>query len=106
MIDTEVVGDDGDGCKYAGVKNAWIEKKQGSEVEVFVNRKQGQLLHLTLPRKLLWILKSCTVYCWNSIIEIFGDLNDNSLRRTLVIEDHPELWIGHCDTDRVPTMGQ
>ncbi|WP_194976400.1 hypothetical protein [Aquiflexum lacus] len=93
MIDTEVVSDEDDGCKYAGVKNAWIEKKKKPEVDVFVNRKKGQLDYspepLTEEPLDLKILYSILLEFDNC--DVFGDLNDNSLRRSITVDEHPEL---------------
>lgn len=93
MIDTEVVSIGDDGCKYAGVKNAWIEQKKHQEVNVYVNRKKGQLDFIPEPLSIepldLKILYSILLEF--DSCDIFGDLNDNSLRRSITVEEHPDL---------------
>lgn len=96
MIDVEVHNPGDTGCEYAGVKNAWIEKAPGQEVDVYVDRQESRLAYdpavsgqLPLDLKILH----------NVLLEFdkcdrYGDLNENKIVKDFTLLEHtpePEL---------------
>lgn len=96
MIDVEIHDPADPGCKYAGVKNAWIEKVTDPEADIYVNKKESKLvyepvkqgddpLNLKILHNILLEFDRC---------ETYGDLNDNKIISDLTITEHaadPEL---------------
>jgi hypothetical protein len=92
MIDVDVHDKNSADCKHVGVKNAWIEKSKSNEIPIYVHQKESKLSYLPDPSvsgqsqldigilyDILLEFEKCDGY---------GDLNENSLTRNLVIEEH------------------
>lgn len=90
MIDVAVEGPEPE-CRKVGVKNAWIEKASGPELDVFVDKTTSKLLYSPakptdkpLDLKILY-----NVLLEFGTCDTFGDLNENKLVRDFVIASHP-----------------
>jgi hypothetical protein len=92
MIDVDVYDSENEDCKHVGVKNAWIEKSKSNEIPIYVHKNESKLSYLpdaSVPGQspldigilydILLEFEKCDEY---------GDLNENSLTRNLVIEEH------------------
>lgn len=92
MIDVDLHDDSHKNCKHVGVKNAWIEKSKSNEIPVYVHKKESKLgyspdplikgqdrLDIGILYDILLEFEKCDEY---------GDLNENSLTRNLVIKEH------------------
>ncbi len=100
MMDVEVVDDTDEECKYAGVKNAWIEPAENAEHKIYVNHSKSELSldEVPLPSgedQDCYDVKAL----YNVLFEFdacdrYGDLNSNTIEKELVIYEHdsePEL---------------
>ena len=96
MIDVEVYDPSNPDCDQVGVKNAWIEKAQKSEIDIYVDKDNSELvfdpintgdlpLDLKILHNVLLEFNDCPA---------FGDLNENKIDDDLTIIEHipePEL---------------
>jgi hypothetical protein len=80
--------------EHVGIKNAWIEKAKSNEIPVYVHKDESKLSYepdLAIPGQQpldIGILYEILLEFEKS--NEFGDLNENSLTRTLIIENHPD----------------
>jgi len=92
MIDVDVFDSENEDCKHVGVKNAWIEKSKSNEIPVFVHKNESELSFLPDPsvpgQKPLEIGILYDILLEFEKCGEYGDLNENSLIRNLVIEEH------------------
>lgn len=92
LIDVDVDDPDNPECAHVGVKNAWIEKSKGNEIPVYVHKQDSKLsyhpdpmdpgqapLEIGILYDILLEFEKCDEY---------GDLNENSISNSLVIEEH------------------
>lgn len=91
MIDVEVHDAADTDCPYAGVKNAWIEKAQKPEVDVFVDNVHSVLTYdpVTPGQSPLELRQLYKVLLEFDECDTYGDLNDNKIIRDLTILQHP-----------------
>jgi len=95
LIDVDAFDPLNENCQHVGIKNAWIEKSPENEIPVFVHKSDSKLsfdpdpslpasgqspLDIGILYDILLEFEKCDEY---------GDLNENSITRTLVIKDHP-----------------
>ncbi len=92
LIDVDIHDPINPDCPHVGVKNAWLEKSKSNEIPVFVHKNESKLSYDPDPanpgQKPLDI-----GFLYDILLEFekcseFGDLNENSLTRNLVIENH------------------
>ncbi|MGD9928920.1 MAG: hypothetical protein AB7U05_02780 [Mangrovibacterium sp.] len=98
LIDVDVHDPANAECKHVGVKNAWMEQSKQNEIPVYVHKKESSLsyeadpLYVPAPGEtnqppleigilydILLEFEKCDAY---------GDLNENTLHKELVIEEH------------------
>jgi hypothetical protein len=93
LIDVEVVDEEEKGCRYAGVKNAWIRKSDMAEEEIFVNTKESLLSLDPVSGK-----EEQESYYVKTLYDVllefdeckkFGDLNENTIEEDFVLYEHP-----------------
>ncbi|SMO71799.1 hypothetical protein [Fodinibius sediminis] len=93
LIDVEVVDKEDEGCRYAGVKNAWLQKSDEAEEEIFVNTKDSQLSLDPVSGKgeqeSYYIKTLYDVLLEFDECEKFGDLNENTIEEEFVLYEHP-----------------
>ena len=91
-VDTHIVNNEK--IEHVGVKNAWIEKAKSNEIPVYVHKDESKLSYdpdPTVPgQKPLDIGILYDILLEFEKSEEYGDLNENSLTRTLVIENHSD----------------
>jgi hypothetical protein len=93
LIDVDTHNSAGGNCKHVGVKNAWIEKAKSNEIPFYVHKDESKLSYG--PDPLVPGQKPLEIgFLYDILLEFekcdeYGDLNENSLSRTLVIENHP-----------------
>jgi len=79
-------------CQHIGVKNAWIEKSKINEIPVYVHKNESKLSYqpdLSVPdQQPLDIGILYDVLLEFEKCDQYGDLNENSIARTLVIDEH------------------
>ncbi len=92
LIDVDIYNLTDTSCKHIGVKNAWIEKSKMNEIPVYVHKKESKLdfmpdpeitnqlpLEIGILYDILLEFEKC---------EKYGDLNENSITKSLVIQEH------------------
>lgn len=92
VVDETVADDDQDTCKYAGIKNAWINRSSNAEHEIFVNHGKSELSLDPVPS----VSEQDSYYVkglFDVLLEFdkcdqFGDLNANAIDEDLVIYEH------------------
>jgi len=104
LIDIDLEVPSNKNCKHVGIKNAWLEKSERLAIPVYVHPKESKLSYETCPsytptakkptqppldigilHDILLEFEKCDEY---------GDLNENSLSKTLVLKEfslHPIL---------------
>lgn len=91
-VDTHIVQNEELG--HVGIKNAWIDKSKSNEIPVYVHKDESKLSYDPDPsvpgQKLLDIGILYDILLEFEKSEKYGDLNENSLTRTLIIENHPD----------------
>lgn len=92
MIDVDIFDSSETDCQHVGVKNAWIEKSKSNEIPVYVHKGESKLSYLPDPgvpgQKPLDIGILYDILLEFEKCEKYGDLNENTITRTLVIEEH------------------
>ncbi|MDR8390610.1 hypothetical protein NC796_05635 [Aliifodinibius sp. S!AR15-10] len=92
LIDVEVVDEEDEECKYAGIKNAWLEKSDEAEQEIFVNRKDSLLSLDPVPGKTeqesYYVKTLYDVLLEFDECDRFGDLNENTIEEDFTLYEH------------------
>lgn len=92
MIDVNIHDSSETNCQHVGVKNAWIEKSKSNEIPVYVHKNESKLSYLPDPaipgQKPLDIGILYDILLEFEKCDEYGDLNENTITRTLVIEEH------------------
>jgi len=98
LIDVDVYDPANADCSHVGVKNAWIEQSKQNEIPVYVHKKESKLRYeqdpLYVPvlgetsQPLLEIGILYDILLEFEKCDAYGDLNENTLIRELVIEEH------------------
>lgn len=104
LIDVDVEDSASKNCKHVGIKNAWLEKAKENEIPVYVHAKESKLSYepdpLFVPAPGNPVQKPLEPGILYDILlefekcDAFGDLNENSLSKTLTIDeftDDPNL---------------
>ncbi|WP_157373301.1 hypothetical protein [Algoriphagus terrigena] len=93
LMDVEVVWEDMEIKKFAGVKNAWITLRESNEIPVFPDRKAKKLAYKPFPssEKALQLGILYDVLLEFDTTEELGDLNENKLSMEISIDEHPDL---------------
>ncbi|SHF18483.1 hypothetical protein SAMN05443144_10658 [Fodinibius roseus] len=93
LIDVEVVDEEDEGCRYAGVKNAWLRKSDEAEEEIFVHSRESRLSLDPVPGKeeqeSYYVQTLYDVLLEFDECEKFGDLNENTIEEEFVLYEHP-----------------
>ena len=94
LIDVEVVDENDEKCRYAGIKNGWIEKSDEAEQEIYINRKKSLLSLDPVPGKDVqesyFVKTKYDVLLEFDECERFGDLNENTIKETYTLYEHSE----------------
>ena len=92
MIDVDIHDLSETNCQHVGIKNAWIEKSKSNEIPVYVHKNESKLSYLPDPaipgQKPIDIGILYDILLEFEKCDKYGDLNENSLIRNLVIEEH------------------
>ena len=88
IIDVMVEDEPGSGCEFVGVKNAWVNISEESEVPVWANLSESRLSFDEKDDKEQ--IQFRTLY--NILLEFercesLGDLNEHIIRKTLTLDD-------------------
>ncbi len=91
-VDTHIVQNEE--IEHVGIKNAWIDKSKSNEIPVYVHKDESKLSYdpdpLVPGQQPLDIGILYDILLEFEKSEAYGDLNENSLTRTLVIEEHTD----------------
>ncbi|HDO27277.1 MAG TPA: hypothetical protein ENH02_04090 [Bacteroidetes bacterium] len=98
LIDVDIEDPSNTGCNHVGVKNAWIDQSKSNEIPVYVHKQDSKLdykkdpsyipasdetsqppLEIGILYDILLEFEKCDAY---------GDLNENSITKALVIDEH------------------
>lgn len=92
MIDVDIQDLSAANCQHVGVKNAWIEKSKSNEIPVYVHKDESKLSYLPDPaiagQKPLDIGILYDILLEFEKCDEYGDLNENTITRTLLIKEH------------------
>lgn len=93
LMDVEVIWEELEIKKFAGVKNAWFTLRESNEIPVFPDRKAKKLAYEPFPssEKALQLGILYDVLLEFDTTEDLGDLNENKLSREISIDEHPDL---------------
>jgi hypothetical protein len=88
IIDVMAADEPGSGCEFVGVKNAWVNISEESEVPVWANLSESKLSFKEKAEKEQ--IQFRTLY--NILLEFercesLGDLNEHILRKTMTLDD-------------------
>ncbi|HSH19097.1 MAG TPA: hypothetical protein VLA03_01515, partial [Draconibacterium sp.] len=94
LIDVDVHNPVDSECQHVGIKNAWIEKSKSNEIPVFVHKDESKLSYETDPATPGQLPLDIGIL-YDILLEFekcdeYGDLNENSLIKSLVIENHED----------------
>jgi len=94
LIDVDAWEPLNENCQHVGIKNAWLEKSKSNEIPVYVHKSDSELSYEpdpSLPSSGQLPLEIGILY--DILLEFekcdeYGDLNENSIAKTLVINEH------------------
>ena len=92
LIDIEVDDPSTADCRYVGVKNAWLERVDKPEVDIFVDVANSVLVYepVTTGQEPLDIRHLYKVLLEFDRCDAYGDLNDNKIVKDLTILEHAD----------------
>ncbi len=93
LIDVDIHDHASADCRHVGVKNVWIDKSKSNEIPVYVHQNESKLSYYPDPAVTGQLPLDIGIL-YDILLEFekcdeFGDLNENTLTRNLVIENHP-----------------